>query len=623
MKPSELVRQSLADPTAFWSAAAELIEWERRPEKVIDDAEGRAVVSWFSDGRLNTSINALDRHVAAGRADQPAVIYDSPMVQRQESITYGDLLDRVSRFAGALSALGVEKGDRVVIYMPMIPEAIVSMLACARLGAIHSVVFGGFGPSELAARIDHAKPKVILAASCGFEPQREVDYLDLMLRALDRAKHAPQSSIVVQRPEGANTGAELPNQFDWQELFERSKPAPPVILAADDPLYILYTSGTTGDPKGVVRDNGGHAVALAWTMDCVYDTHGGDVFFAASDIGWVVGHSYCVYAPLIAGATTILYEGKPVATPDAGSFWRVIEQHKVNTLFAAPTAFRAIRREDPKAKLAARHNLHALRSVFVAGERLDLDTSDWLSEHLSVPIIDHWWQTETGWPISATCVGLGDQPRSGTVGRPVPGYSVSIADADGHSLPPGEEGAILIERPLPPGALLTLWQDEERFASSYFDTRSGDYHTGDSGILDSDGYLTVTGRADDVLSVAGHRISPGAIEQALNGHPAVAESAAIGVPDKIKGEVPVVLVVATADADMNTRSSELSARVRNEVGPIATPAKVLVVARLPKTRSGKILRRTIRDIAAGLEPKIPATIEDSTVVDEIKRAFAS
>ncbi len=571
-------------------------------------------------GSSTPASNALDRHVAAGRADQAALIYDSPVTATKRTLTYRQLLDEVARFAGLLRSLGVATGDRVVIYMPMVPEAVVAMLACARIGAVHSVVFGGFAANELALRIDDAAPKVIVSASCGIEIARVVEYKPILDRAIELSAHKPQACVILQRPQ-ATANLVSGRDLDWAETVGTAQPADCVPVGATDPLYILYTSGTTAKPKGVVRDNGGHAVALRWSMEFIYDTQPGEVYWAASDIGWVVGHSYIVYAPLLTGCTTVLYEGKPVGTPDAGTFWRVISEHGVKTLFTAPTAFRAIRREDP-AGVGVRGARPLGLSIPVPGrERLDPETYQWARDHLAIPVIDHWWQTETGWPIVANLAGLELVPtKPGSATFPVPGYDVRVVDPTGAEVPPGVDGEIVIRLPLPPGCLPTLWGDDRRYVSSYLSRYPGCYVTGDGGRRDADGYLHVMGRVDDVINVAGHRLSTGALEQALAGHPAVAECAVIGVVDELKGQVPrgfVVLKVGS-EVDEARLQAELVQLVREQIGPVAAFRDVNVVAALPKTRSGKILRKTMRGIAAGHDEPVPSTIEDVATLDALR-----
>ena len=615
---AKVYQQSLTDPEGFWLAAAEDIDWIRKPTRALDDSRA-PLYRWFPDGELNTAYNALDRHVESGRGEQTALIYDSPVTGSKASYTYAELRDRVATFAGALASLGVGKGDRVIIYMPMVPEAIVAMLGCARIGAIHSVVFGGFAPKELAARVEDAQPKVIVAASCGIEPTRVVEYKPIIDEALTTTAHQPDRVVMLQRE---TARAEMTaRDVDWQELVADAVPADPVPVAATDPLYILYTSGTTGKPKGVVRDTGGHAVALAWSMRNVYDVSPGDVWWTASDVGWVVGHSYIVYGPLLIGATTVLYEGKPVGTPDAGAFWRVIAEHGATALFTAPTALRAIKKMDPGAAELANYDLSAFRTLFMAGERLDPETYHWAHDKLGVPVIDHWWQTETGWPIAANPRGLETMPvKPGSATMPVPGYDVQILDQQGEQVPAGQEGAIAIKLPLPPGTLPTLWGDDDRYVESYLSRYDGYYLTGDSGYIDSDGYLFVMGRTDDVINVAGHRLSTGSIEAALATHPAVAECAVIGVYDALKGQVPrgFVVLKSGVDVEEGTLHDELVEAVRRDIGPVAAFRDVSVVDALPKTRSGKILRKTMRGIADGRDETVPSTIEDASVLDSLR-----
>jgi propionyl-CoA synthetase len=611
-------RRSLDDREDFWLEAAEAIDWTRAPTRALDDTNP-PLYRWFPDGELNTAANALDRHVDGGRGEQPALIWDSAMTDTQRTYTYRQLRDEVALFAGALRSLGVGHGDRVIIYLPMVPEAAIAMLACARIGAVHSVVFGGFAPRELAARIDDARPKVILAASCGIEPTRVVEYKPIIDEALSISSHHPDGVVVLQRE---RQPAELgPRDLDWATLVADADPVDPVPVAATDPLYILYTSGTTGKPKGVVRDTGGHAVALAYSMRAVYDIGPGDVWWTASDVGWVVGHSYIVYAPLLVGATTVLYEGKPVGTPDAGAFWRVIADHGVRALFTAPTALRAIKKMDPDGLEMTKHDLSRFGTLFLAGERLDPETYHWAHDHLGVPVIDHWWQTETGWPIVANPRGLEHLPvKPGSATKPVPGWDVHILDPSGERLPAGSEGAIAIKLPLPPGSLPTLWGDDQRYIDSYLSQYDGYYLTGDSGFVDTDGHLFVMGRVDDVINVAGHRLSTGAMEAVLAAHPAVAECAVIGVRDPVKGQVPHGLVVLKSGVDIeeDRLRDELIASVRREIGPVAAFRDVSVVEALPKTRSGKILRKTMRGIADGRDEPVPSTIEDSAVLDAIR-----
>jgi propionyl-CoA synthetase len=616
---AETFHRSLTDPEGFWGQAAKAIDWYTEPT-VILDRSSPPFYKWFSDGVLNTCFNALDRHVGNGRASQPALIYDSPVTGTSEVLTYQELLDQVARFAGVLRDLGVSTGDRVIIYMPMIPQAVVAMLACARIGAVHSVVFGGFAAHELAVRIDDAEPKVVVTASCGIEVSRVVKYKPILDQAIEMARHQPDHCVIRQRPQA--TASLVPGRdVDWEEAMVTAEPTECVALAATDPLYILYTSGTTARPKGVVRDNGGHAVALRWSMDKIYDTGPGEVFWAASDVGWVVGHSYIVYAPLLAGCTTVLYEGKPVGTPDAGAFWRVIADHGVKTLFTAPTAFRAIKKEDPDGELTRKHDLSGFRYLFLAGERLDPETYRWAGDLLGIPVIDHWWQTETGWPIAADLIGLDPMPtKPGSPTVPVPGFDVHVVDAQGAEASPGQTGEIVVRLPLPPGCLPSLWRDDDRFVSSYLARHPGFYITGDGGYLDGDGYLYVMGRIDDVINVAGHRLSTGEMEEVLASHPAVAECAVIGVHDELKGQIPrgFVVLKAGVDADPAVLSAELVRLIRDQIGPVAAVRRIDVVGALPKTRSGKILRKTMRGIADGQDEPIPSTIEDPAVLDALR-----
>jgi propionyl-CoA synthetase len=614
----EVYRRSQRDPEGFWGAAAEDVYWERRWDRVLDSTRP-PYYRWFAGGVLNTCYNALDVHIDRGRGKQPALIYDSPVTGTVRTFTYFELRDAVARFAGALRRQGVERGDRVIIYMPMVPEAVVAMLACARLGAIHSVVFGGFAPRELATRIDDARPKVMLSASCGIEVNRVIPYKPLLDQAIAMAAHKPQRCLILQRP--METAPMVPDRdLDWQEAMAAAGPVECVPVAATDPLYILYTSGTTGVPKGVVRDNGGHAVALKWSMGAVYGMGAGEVFWAASDIGWVVGHSYIVYAPLLKGCTTVLYEGKPVGTPDPGAFWRLCAQHGVNALFTAPTAFRAIKKEDPRGEHMARYDLSRFRTLFLAGERCDPDTLIWARERLQVPVVDHWWQTETGWPMAANCVGLGMLPvKPGSPTKIVPGYDIQVLGEDNRPVPVGQIGSIAVKLPMPPGSLPTLWNNDAGYERSYLTRHPGFYLTGDAGYKDEDDYIYIMSRVDDIINVAGHRLSTGAMEEVLSSHPDVAECAVMGVMDDIKGEVPVGLVVTKAgvargDAELCRELVEL---VRERIGPVAAFKTVAVVKRLPKTRSGKILRGTMKKIADGVEHGVPATIDDPAVLGEI------
>jgi propionyl-CoA synthetase len=612
-------RRSLAQPDQFWRDASGLIDWDTEPSVVLDRSNP-PFYRWFAGGTLNTCFNAVDRHVRDGRAAQPALIYDSPVTGSQRVLTYQELRDEVARFAGVLRGLGVAAGDRVVIYMPMVPEAVVAMLACARIGAVHSVVFGGFAAQELAARIEDAQPVTVVSASCGIEVSRVVEYKPILDRAIELSQHKPRSCVVLQRPQ-ARAPLVAGRDVDWAEQMAAAQPVDCVPVAATDPLYILYTSGTTGKPKGVVRDNGGHAVALRWSMEYVYDTQPGDVYWAASDIGWVVGHSYIVYAPLLAGCTTVLYEGKPVGTPDAGAFWRVIEEHKVKALFTAPTAFRVIKKEDPGGQFARGRDLSSLRYLFLAGERLDPETYRWARDLLGIPVIDHWWQTETGWAIAANPMGLEPmeaKPGSPTV--PMPGFDLHVVDLSGVDAPAGTDGEIVIRLPLPPGCLPTLWGADQRYSDSYLSRYPGSYLTGDGGHLDADGYLFVMGRTDDVINVAGHRLSTGEMEEVLASHPAVAECAVIGVGDPVKGQVPrgFVVLKSGTGADPAVVSAELIQLVRDQIGPVAALRQVDVVAALPKTRSGKILRKTMRGIADGNDEPVPSTIEDPAALDALR-----
>jgi propionyl-CoA synthetase len=612
-----------ADPEGFWMEAAGAIDWITPPSRALDDRRA-PLYGWFADAVCNTCHNAVDRHVAAGHGARTAIIYDSPVTGAKAAISYAELLERVSRFAGALAARGVGKGDRVIIYMPMVPETLVAMLACARIGAIHSVVFGGFAAPELAVRIDDAAPKAVIAASCGIEPGRVVAYKPMVDEAIALATHKPEFCVVLQRPQAAAALVEG-RDVEWEAFQAGAEPAACVPVGGMDPLYILYTSGTTGQPKGVVRPNAGHMVALAWSMANIYAIAPGEVFWSASDVGWVVGHSYICYAPLLVGATTVVFEGKPVGTPDAGTFWRVIEEHGVRSFFTAPTAFRAIKREDPAGELVARHDLSALRYLFLAGERADPDTILWAQRHLKVPVIDHWWQTETGWPIAADPAGIELLPvKLGSPTLPMPGYEIAILSEAGEPLPAGALGAVAIRLPLPPGTLPTLWNAEARFVRSYLTTFPGYYETGDAGMLDEDGYVFIMARTDDVINVAGHRLSTGAMEEVLASHPDVAECAVIGVADELKGQLPMGFLCLNKGCarDHADVVRECVALVRERIGPVAAFRTAVVVERLPKTRSGKILRGIMGRIAEGQDYRMPATIDDPAILGEIRESLA-
>jgi propionyl-CoA synthetase len=618
-----IYKKSLHDPESFWGTAAEDIVWYRRWDRVLDDTRS-PFTRWFPGGKLNTCYNALDFQVESGRGDQTALIYDSPVTNTVRKYRYGELRDLVATVAGGIRRQGVKKGDRVVIYMPMIAEAVVAMLACARIGAIHSVVFGGFAPRELATRIDDARPKMIISASCGIEVNRLIPYKPLIDEAIRTSFAEPETCVIVQRPEQE---ADLLGGRDisWNDLLD-AEPAGCTPMHATDPLYILYTSGTTGIPKGVVRDNGGHLVALRWSMRNIYGISPGEVFWAASDVGWVVGHSYIVYAPLATGCTTVIYEGKSVGTPDPGAFWRVIADHGVNVLFTAPTAFRAIKREDPKGSYISRYNLSTLRTLFLAGERCDPDTLRWAEAHLHVPVIDHWWQTETGWAIGANPVGIEHLPvKPGSCTKPVPGYDVRVLDEAGHEVPPGITGNIVIRLPLPPACLTTLWNNEKDFIKTYFTEYPGFYETSDAGFIDTDGYLWIMGRTDDIINIAGHRLSTGAMEEVLASHPDVAECAVTGVADPVKGEIPFGFIVLKAGVKRPKDEivAETIRMVREQIGPIASFKAATVVKRLPKTRSGKILRGTMKKIADGVPFRVPATIDDPAILEEIGAALAA
>ncbi len=616
--------ESLKNPEVFWGRAAKAVHWDRPYERVLDDSK-KPFYRWFAGGELNTCYNALDRHVLDGRADQAALIYDSPVTGTVMRYTYRELLDRVALFAGVLGENGVGKGDTVIIYMPMIPEALIAMLACARIGAVHSVVFGGFAPNELAVRIDDARPVLIVTASCGIEGKKVIEYKPLLDRAIDLAEHKVKRTIIYQRPQSTAALSDG-RDIDWAAAEKKAKPAGCVPVKATDPLYILYTSGTTGMPKGVVRDNGGHAVALTWSMKHIYGMEPGEVFWAASDVGWVVGHSYIVYGPLLYGCTTIMYEGKPVGTPDPGAFWRVISEHGVSALFTAPTAFRAIKKEDPNGEYLKKYDLSKFRTLFLAGERLDPDTYHWASDMLGKPVVDHWWQTETGWAIAANCVGLEALPiRAGSPTRPVPGFHVEILDGDGKAVPNGTEGVVAIRLPLPPGTFPTLWKNDDKFRESYLDIYPGYYFTGDGGYYDSDGYIYIMGRVDDVINVAGHRLSTGAMEEIISQHPDVAECAVVGAADSFKGQLPLGFVVLKSGVqrDPNDIVNDLVRMVRDQIGAVACFKHAVVVKRLPKTRSGKILRGTMRKIADAETYSVPSTIDDPVILEEIRDSLES
>ncbi|MBU1641692.1 MAG: propionyl-CoA synthetase [Proteobacteria bacterium] len=618
MTYDDIYKLSISNPETFWAEAAKGIDWFKEPDVILDDKRP-PFYRWFSGGKLNTCYNAVDRHVVKGRGDQVAIIFDSPVTNTIRKITYAQLQDEVSRFAGVLQDKGVGLGDTVIIYMPMIPEAAFAMLACARLGAIHSVVFGGFAPSELALRIEHARPKILITASGAIEGKKTIAYKPLVDKALDIADHKVDAVLVFKRD---FVDAELTSgrDFCWQDLMVGAQSVPCVEVDATDPLYILYTSGTTGMPKGVMRDNGGHAVALHWSMKNVYDLEAGEVFWSASDVGWVVGHSYIVYAPLLAGCTTVFYEGKPIGTPDAGAFWRVISEHGVKTMFTAPTAFRAIKKEDPEGVLCRKYDLRCFEALYLAGERLDPDTYHWASDLLKVPVIDHWWQTETGWAIVANCRGIEEfAVKPGSPTKPVPGYHVQIVDDGGKVVGPNVEGNVVIKLPLPPGTLASLWRDDEKFKKSYMTSFPGYYETSDGGFIDEDGYIYIMGRMDDVINIAGHRLSTGAMEEVVATHPDVAECAVFGTADQLKGQLPVGLVVLKAGRvrDSAELAGELAQMVRDKIGPIACYRTTAVVNRLPKTRSGKILRGTMRAIANGKKYRMPSTIDDPLILDEI------
>jgi len=615
----QIYERSLNEPEAFWAEAAAALHWDRKWDRVIDDSRA-PFYGWFAGGKLNTCYNAVDRHVSAGRGSQPAIIHDSPITNAKRTITYAELKDLTARFAGVLVQHGVRHGDRVIIYMPMVPEALIAMLACARIGAVHSVVFGGFAAHELATRIDDAKPVTIVSASCGIEPGRVIAYKPLLDRAIEQAAHKPDHCIILQR-EQCRAELQAPRDLDWAAAMAAAHPVDCVPVDATDPLYILYTSGTTGQPKGVVRDNGGHATALLWSMKHIYGVEPGEVYWAASDVGWVVGHSYICYAPLLNGNTTIVYEGKPVGTPDAGAFWRVIAEHRVGVMFTAPTAFRAIRKEDPEGVMLHQYDLSRFRALFLAGERCDPDTLLWAEAQLGVPVIDHWWQTETGWAIAANPIGIEKLPiKPGSPTVPMPGYDVQILDEEGQQVSkPGTIGAIVVKLPLPPSCLPTLWNADDRFRQAYLTRYPGYYLSGDAGYIDEDGYIFIMSRIDDIINVAGHRLSTGGMEEVLASHPAVAECAVIGVADELKGELPMGFVVLQGGVTQSEDEikKELVARVRNEIGPVAAFKLVAIVKRLPKTRSGKILRGTMKSLADDKPWRMPATIDDPAILDEI------
>ncbi len=618
----KIYQASMQDPQRFWKEAAQAIHWYQQPEQILDDSNS-PFTRWYVGGKTNACYNALDLHVENGRADQTALIYDSPVTNTVSSYSYRELRDAVAKVAGALADMGVRKGDRVIIYMPMVPEAAMAMLACARLGAPHSVVFGGFAANELAVRIDDAKPKVIIAASCGIEVDRIIEYKPLLDSAIDLAEHKPEKCLILQRPQSKASLVEH-RDIDWHTAVDQATSVDCVPVESTDPLYILYTSGTTGEPKGVVRDTGGNIVSLKWTMKNIYDVDPGDVFWAASDIGWVVGHAYIVYGPLYNGNTTILFEGKPVGTPDPGTFWRIISEHKVKSFFTAPTAFRAIKKEDPNGELIKKYDISCLKYLFLAGERCDPDTLHWAEDQLGIPVIDHWWQTETGWPICANCTGIELLPiKPGSPTKSVPGYEIAVLDDDNQTLAAGEIGNIVVKLPLPPGTFPTLWNAEERFISAYFDAHPGYYQTGDAGFIDDDGYLYVMSRTDDVINVAGHRLSTGAMEEVLAAHQDVAECAVIGVADEMKGQIPVGFLVLKTGVKKSEKDiiKEVIQMVRETIGPVAVFKVATIIPRLPKTRSGKILRGTMRSIADSQPYKMPATIDDPVILDEITAAL--
>lgn len=614
--------RSLAEPEAFWREQAERIAWFKKPTTICEP-DDNDFYQWYSDGELNTAYLALDYHIEQGRGEQSALIFDSPVSDTKRTFTYNQLRDEVARFAGVLRAQGVEKGDTVVIYMPMIPETAVAMLACARLGAIHSVVFGGFAPHELAIRIDDAKPKLVISASCGIEFTRVIEYKPLVDKAVELANHKPEKTIIFQRPM-ATASLKEGYDFDWDTLMKDAEPADCVPVKSTDPLYVIYTSGTTGKPKGIVRDNGGHAVAMSYTLENVYGMKTGEVFWAASDVGWVVGHSYIIYSPLILGCTTVMFEGKPIRTPDAGTFWRIISEYGVKVMFTAPTAIRAIKKEDSEGKFIKNYDVSCLKTFFLAGERCDPATLEWLTEQLQIPVIDHWWQTESGSPMIANMMGIEQIPiKPGSSAKPVCGYDIRVLDPSGNEVGANEEGAIVVKLPMPPGCLMTLWNDNGRFVRSYLSAYPGYYLSGDGGYKDEEGYIYIMGRIDDVINVSGHRLSTGEMEEIVAAHPAVAECAVIGVEDGLKGQVPIGMVVLKdgVDVDPAELEKELVAEVRDKIGAVACFKKAMVVQRLPKTRSGKILRKVMRNIADGQEYKMPSTIDDPAILGEISTTF--
>ena len=620
----KVFERSIEHPSEFWGEIAEAVDWNRKWDKVLDDSDA-PYYRWFSGAEVNTCFNALDLHVREGRGDQDAIIYDSAMTGEIRNISYQELLDETAQFAGALADLGVEKGSRVVIYMPMIPQTVVAMLAVARLGAVHSVVFGGFASNELAVRIDDAKPTVIIGASCGLEPGRTIEYKPLLDKAIELAAHKPSSVVIYQRPQ-AEASMQAGRDHDWNQIMAAASPADCVSVKATDPLYILYTSGTTGQPKGVVRDNGGHIVALKWSMKHIYGVEPGEVFWAASDVGWVVGHSYIVYAPLFAGNTSILYEGKPVGTPDPGAFWRVLSQHNVSALFTAPTAFRAIKKEDPSGEYLKKYDLSNFRTLFLAGERTDPDTLHWAEDMLQVPVIDHWWQTETGWAICSNSIGIEHLPvKEGSPTKPVPGWNLTVLDDQNRSAPRGQIGSLVVKLPLPPGSFPTLWNARQRFFDTYLAESPGYYETADAGFIDEDGYVYVMSRTDDIINVAGHRLSTGAMEEVLTSHPDVAECAVTGVSDSLKGQLPLGFLVLNAGCERADEEivSECVQLVRLKIGPVAAFKQAVVVKRLPKTRSGKILRGTMQKIADAEQWRMPPTIDDPLILDEITESLQS